>query len=319
MTEWRRLGLPFNRAAVVVAVSGGADSVSLLLALEDLKKRNKLELDLIVAHFDHGLRGEASTADAEFVGTLAERLGFKFELGRERVARSGNLEENARRARYGFLEKAARRAGAGIVLTAHTINDQAETFLMNLIRGSGPEGLMAMPAIRPLGKGDARLARPLLGWARREDTEEYCSAREIEPRRDAMNEDEAFTRVRIRRAVLPLLREINPKIVETLARTAVLMAETEGGNASGSGEDDLLLKRLAGLDDGKLNTALRGWIKRRRGNLRALELKHIEGVARLARSRKSGRTAELPGGGRVIKRSGRLVFEPNAANKEENK
>src|SRR5690606_23491780 len=124
LTEWRRLALPFEGETVVVAVSGGADSVALLLALVELAERKKVVNEMVVAHFDHGLRGGASKADAEFVRGLAGDRCLKFVGGKGNVAAKGNLEQNARRARYAFLEKTAVEAKAFAVVTGHTINDQ---------------------------------------------------------------------------------------------------------------------------------------------------------------------------------------------------
>ncbi len=314
LTEWRRLGLPFEGERAVVAVSGGADSVSLLLVLNELLRRRKITNEVVVAHFDHGLRGEESLADAEFVRELAGSLGYEFELGRGRVARKGNLEQNARLARYAFLSKTAERHEAFAVLTAHTLNDQAETFLLNLIRGSGPEGLAAMRPIRPLEGTEAKLVRPMLRWARREETEEFCLARGVNFRTDAMNRDPRFTRVRIRTELLPILKTFNPKIVEQIARTASLMPAAEGESATAaSGENDasaLKLALLRKMDGPGLRNTLRQWIKANRGSLRGITLKHIDGIERLVRSEKCGKMAELPAGTSVRKRSGKLFYEP---------
>lgn len=249
LTEWRRLCLPFAAETCVVAVSGGADSVGLLLALHELKKLKKLNLRLVVAHFNHNLRGGESDADESFVKTLASRFDFELALGSDEISNeSGNLEQNARESRYRFLSEVAENLDADVVLTAHTLNDQAETFLFNLIRGSGLEGLGGMKSVRSLGsqvsnlkseenvlideeskiqnpKSKIHLVRPLLNWARREDTENFCRLNEIEFRYDSMNEDLKFNRVRIRRVLLPLLKDFNPKIVETLAQTARLLRE----------------------------------------------------------------------------------------------
>ena len=314
LTEWRRLGLPFTGERAVAAVSGGADSVSLLLVLAELMRRRKITNEVVVAHFDHGLRGKESNADAEFVRELAGSLGYQFELGRGRVAKKGNLEQNARLARYAFLAKTAERHKAFAVLTAHTLNDQAETFLLNLIRGSGPGGLAAMRPIRPLEGTEANLVRPMLRWAKREETEDFCLARGVNFRSDAMNRDSRFTRVRIRTELLPLLKTFNPKIVEQIARTASLMpaAESESANAA-AGENDaseLRLALLRKMDGPGLRNTLRQWIKANRGSLRGITHKHIEGVERLVRSEKSGKTAELPSGAAVSRRAGRLIYEP---------
>jgi tRNA(Ile)-lysidine synthase TilS/MesJ len=122
-----------------------------------------------------------------------------------------------------------------------------------------------------------------------------------------MNENERFTRVRIRKTVIPILAEINPNIVQTLAQTAELMG-LHAGETSGANEDELVLKDLRELSKGELYRWLRGWLGRKRGNLRGIQLKHIEAVEHLISSRKSGKTVEIPGGGRVVKHRGRLMF-----------
>jgi tRNA(Ile)-lysidine synthase len=310
ITEWRRLKLPVADETIVVAVSGGPDSMSLLLAIYHLVTRQKLELKIIVAHFNHRLRGDESDADERFTAESAKQLGFEFVSRSANVRSRGNLEQNARDARYEFLASVAHRAGAFAVLTAHTQNDQAETFLMNLIRGSGPDGLAGISGVRQLD-GPVLLVRPLLSWARREDTERFCREHDIACRTDRMNDDEAFTRVRLRKTVIPLLAELNPKIVETLARTSDLLrqiiAETED-RSDVTGDDTLRLAALKTLSKAELYSQLRGWLRMRRGNLRSLQLKHIEAIERLILSRKSGKTVELPGGGTVVKQGGSLVF-----------
>src|SRR5690606_9179919 len=177
--------------------------------------RKKIVNDLIVAHFDHGLRGGASKADAEFVRGLAGERGLKFVDGKGNVAAKGNLEENARRAGDAVLEKTAAAAEAFAVVTGHTMNDQAETFLFNLVRGSGAAGLAAMPPVRALAVGcETLLVRPILRWAHRANTEDMCREMKVEPRKDAMNEDPTFCSVRIRKEVLPLRAEVNRKVVD---------------------------------------------------------------------------------------------------------
>jgi len=315
ITEWRKLGLPFRGEGIVVAVSGGADSMSLLLAIQDLTIRKKLELRVTVAHFNHKLRGRESNGDEKFVIETAVSMGLEVIAASSKIKAKGNLEQNARDARYKFLAEAARDSGAKFVITGHTLNDQAETFLMNLIRGSGVDGLRGMKAVRDLN-AEVKLVRPLLSWARRDDTEGFCREQGTSYRSDRMNEDEGFTRVRIRKTVLPLLSELNPKVIEALARTSTLIEESANNravypdsNQSGKNPTASLelraLKRLAKPD---LYNHLRVWIKEMRGNLRSLELKHIEAVERLIFSRKSGKTVELPGNGVVIKQGGRLTF-----------
>ena len=305
LTEWRRLGLP-GEGVLVLAVSGGGDSVAMLLAFAELKRRKKLKHELVAAHFDHGLRGEESRADAKFVERLADELAIDRIVEKGKVARRGNLEQNARLARYEFLQRAARQKNAFGVATAHTVNDQAETLLMNLIRGAGPDGLAAMPPVREMAGGQL-LVRPLLRWAMREETEAFCREMGVSPREDAMNEDLSFTRVKIRKQVIPLLIEINPRAVEALANTAALTVAHVPKQAEG--EESLRVAELSTWTDDQVRNEIREWLRARRGNLRGLTLKHIEGVVRLVKSRKSGRVAELPRGERVTKRGGRLVYD----------
>jgi len=306
---------------VVAAVSGGADSVSLLLALDDLIKLGKLKIRLVAAHFNHGLRDGESDADQEFVRQLAIKRGIELAIGRGVIPSEGNLEQNARHHRYAFLAEVAGDVHAFAVLTGHTVNDQAETFLMNLIRGSGPDGLAAMPVARPLNRGaedsDAAvsLVRPLLTWAIRKQTEGFCRDSGVEPRYDTMNEDTAFKRVRIRKVLLPLLEEMNPNIISSLAATAGLMAHVSAPAKSveptAPSKPSLEIRSLRKLTEPEIFAHVRGWLGEMRGTTRQLQLKHIEAVVRLAFSTKSGKTAELPGGGRVRRSGGKLTFEKN--------
>lgn len=333
ITEWRRLELPVENATVIVAVSGGADSVSLLLGLNALKKASKLNINIVAAHLNHQLRGVESDVDEQFVKHLTTELGIGLDLHREKIKTDGNLEQNARDARYKFLAESAKNLNAFAVLTGHTMNDQAETFLLNLIRGSGPEGLSGMSVIRPLeeekgrrGDGDIDrekpspflpfssspllLIRPLLTWAKRVDTEGYCHELGIEYRYDTMNEDTAFKRVQIRKILLPLLEDMNPKIVETLAQTAALMQNHTAEENQLPSLDELTLSELKTLSKPELYKTLRSWLRQHRGTTRALQMKHIQAIERLVFSDKSGKTAELPGG-KVVKTGGKLSYKEN--------
>jgi tRNA(Ile)-lysidine synthase len=191
------------------------------------------------------------------------------------------------------------------------MNDQAETVLMNIIRGSGYNGLSGVHTVRPIEKGSKTLlVRPLLSWAKRVDTEAFCGEKDLVFRHDKMNDDLHFTRVKVRKQVLPLLAEINPKIIESLARFADL-SSTGSYNEVSLDSQFLELKNLNELRQIDLNSRVRAWIIHNRGHSRGLHLKHIEAVTRLAKSRKSGRLVELPGGDAVEKSGGRLKFRHN--------
>jgi tRNA(Ile)-lysidine synthase len=329
LRSWRSLDLPRN-ARVIVAVSGGADSTALLLALDELQKAKKLSLALTVAHLDHSLRS-VSAEDAQWVENLAGKLGHDFVKRRvnvkKRAIRGGdNLEQAARRARYEFLKKTAKEKSSLLAVTAHTLDDQAETVLLRLLRGSAAEGLSGINPVRPIdAKSSIQLARPLLSWARRHDAEHYCQLRQVEFRSDAMNQDIKYARVKVRKQLLPLMYSFNNKIVEALSRTASLLREDAGAL---SAEATKLLS-LAGPEleekSGKptrLNVrvlaralpavrrrALRQWISQGRGNLRGLEMVHLLAVDRLIEGNRGGRTAELPDGAKVVRKQGWLELD----------
>ncbi|MCY3905298.1 MAG: tRNA lysidine(34) synthetase TilS [Caldilineaceae bacterium] len=219
-------------ATVVVGVSGGADSVTLLHLLAGL--REAWSIDLVAAHLDHGLRVESGD-DAAFVAEISQDWEVPLEsaaLPRGALAGGGNLEAAARRARYRFLAEiaAGRRADGKTVevAVAHTANDQAETVLMNLIRGSGLDGLAGMRAARPLFVDDrpvpgVQLVRPLLG-ATRDEILQYLARHRLPWREDPSNRDRSLVRNRLRHEILPQLEAINPRVVASLCRTATLLA-----------------------------------------------------------------------------------------------
>ncbi len=322
---------------MVVAVSGGADSTALLLGLDDLVTTKKIDLRIIVAHLDHGLRKE-SAADARWVKAMSSSLrckplivSAKANLKKSKAAGegpTGNLEQAARKARYEFLEKTAKKNKARLILTAHTLDDQAETILMRLVRGSSAEGLSGILTVRPLAaNSEIQLIRPLVSWAHRADTEEYCDRNAVVFRNDKMNHDEAFSRVKIRKQLLPLLKTFNPRVVEALSRTAALLTEDAEALAAaansvlasaaarnGRGYDDedetnrgsLSVKILMQAPSAVRRRALREWILCARGDLRRVEMVHLLAVEALLSGDRGGRVAELPGGMKVVRKRGWL-------------
>ena len=208
----------------VVAVSGGGDSVGLLRLLHQLGPSAGLRLS--VAHLDHGVRGEAAREDAAFVAGLAASLGLPFDLGRWQPSRPGHFESDARRARYDWLAEVARSRGAGVVAVGHTRDDQAETILHRILRGTGPRraGRHARDAGRLAEDPEIELVRPLLDVSR-EQIRDYLQALGQPCREDASNADITRTRARIRHDLLPkLAAEYNPKVAEALVRLGELAA-----------------------------------------------------------------------------------------------
>jgi tRNA(Ile)-lysidine synthase len=220
-----RHGLFGAGARIGVAVSGGADSVALLLLLDGLAAASGWQLTVL--HYDHAWRAE-SGADAAFVAALARRLGWPLRGARARAPLPmADREQQARRARYAFFE----RAGAELdwVATAHTADDQAETVLLRLLRGAGPAGLAGILPRRALAPGSrVRLARPLL-WARREALRAWLGRREQPWREDRTNQDLHPRRNRVRHEFLPpLAAAFNPGLVRGLCDLAeILRAEEE--------------------------------------------------------------------------------------------
>jgi tRNA(Ile)-lysidine synthase len=210
--------------SVLVAVSGGADSVCLLDLFRRLRESSSFSL--AVAHLNHALRGPESDRDEEFVGELALRHGLPFHAQKlspgELAEAPDGLEAAGRRARYAFLEKAARSMGAQRVALGHTRDDQAETFLMRLLRGAGTRGLSG---IYPVVEG--RFIRPLLDAGRR-DVEAYLRERSLAWREDSTNADLSRTRNRIRARLVPMLREdFNTEIGSALARATEILREDD--------------------------------------------------------------------------------------------
>jgi tRNA(Ile)-lysidine synthase len=204
-------------ASLLVAVSGGPDSMALLDVVGKLGP--ELGLTVLAHGIDHGLRDGAG-AELDLAARLAERLGVPFGRTRVRVARGGNVQARARTARYAALADAATRAGATAIATAHHADDRAETFLIRLLRGAGPRGLAVLPPRSPLPLNETlELVRPLLA-ARRADVLAHLDRQGIAFATDPSNADPRFVRTRVRRDLLPLMQALDPKIVEHLSTLA---------------------------------------------------------------------------------------------------
>lgn len=280
---------------VVVACSGGPDSVALLALACDAG------LAPVALHVDHGLRPEHD-ADAELVRQLATDLDAPFALVRVGIEPGGNLEARARDARYAALRRARVDADASVVLLGHTQDDQAETVVLNLLRGSAGSGLAGMAQQRD------EFVRPLLGM-RRAETHAICAALGVRVVHDAMNDDPAFRRVVVRRDVMPLLSEVAGRdLVPVLARQADILREESRflddlAVAAWPGSSGASARALRELPPVLAQRAVRSWLgpppPSRTEVTRVLDV--ARGVAR---------ATELAGGRTVRRAGGQLLVEP---------
>ena len=303
----RRLGL--GGQGVLVAVSGGLDSVALAHALHGLAEREGLALS--IGHVNHGLRGGESEADQAAVEALGARLGLRVEVaraepGRLREGRSSRdrptLQEAARTLRYQALAELAERCGADHVATAHNADDQAETVLLRLLRGTGPDGLGGIPERSP----DGRIVRPLLGVSR-EAIERFGRERGLEWREDRSNSRLVYARNRLRLRWLPgLARDFNPRLLRAIGSLAEaqrqdaawIAALVEREAASRFSREGAWL-RIDAKDWSALPEALARRLARsalqRCGAARHVTRVHLERMQRFLRGARTGSAIELPG------------------------
>lgn len=281
-------------APVVVGCSGGADSVALLALTVDAG------LQPIAVHVDHGLR-PGSARDRDVVAQVAARLGARFDGRVVDIAPGSNLEERAREARYSALESARAHHAGTAVLVAHTTDDQAETVLLNVLRGAASTGLAGMRAQR------GHLIRPLLGF-RRAETAALCAAMDLPVLRDPMNDDETFRRVAVRRRVLPVLEGVAGRdLVPVLARQAELLREEsnyldELAGAAWPHHDDASARSLAALPPVLARRAVRLW-------LGSPPPSQADVTRVLAVATGDHRSTQLSGGRTVRRVAGRLCVE----------
>ena len=294
-----------------VAVSGGPDSMALFDALMSL--REELNLTLHGAHLDHGLRGQASSDDGRFVRELFVGAGIDATVEEADVAvyqRTNrlSLEEAARDVRYAFLAKVANQQGAAAVAVGHTSDDQAESILMHLVRGTGLTGLRGMQTLtqRVSGNANLKIVRPILEVSRA-DTVAYCSAMDLEPRHDVTNEITDMTRNRIRAELLPMLESYNPSVKQALIRLSKnasvdldfisrqvdavwdLVCKTDAGSLR------INLEAYRELHPSLQQHLFRRAILHLKGDLADVEQKHLEAMAVLAQG-SAGKGLDLPGG-----------------------
>jgi tRNA(Ile)-lysidine synthase len=318
------------RDKLVVAVSGGADSVCLLHIL--VRHRVELGVELHVAHLNHQLRGAESDDDAAYVLELAEKLGVPATVECRDVSlyhrhKGGSPEEASREVRYRFLAEVVVKVGACGVAVGHTRDDHVETILLHLLRGSGTTGLSGLRPCSVLNSGERgamlEVVRPLLGITR-EETLGYCRRRRLSPRSDSSNKSRTFLRNRVRLELLPLLRSYNASFDEALLR----LAEITGDDTAFIEQETSFqwpdLARAEGdvlhLDTYKMRVLpraiqrhiFRKAVKQLRGDLKDIESSHIE-VMMESLLKPAGKIFCLPDGLTLSIEYGRLVLAPSRA------
>ena len=293
---------------VVLGVSGGADSIAMLYALNELIDYG---LELIVAHLNHGIREEEAKRDSDFVKETAKSLGLTFVYGevdtlkfKEESALS--LEDAARTLRYKFFNQVLNKHYATKIATAHTMDDQAETVLMRLLRGSGSKGLSGIPPV------SNSIVRPLIDTSRSE-VEEYLRSKKVEWVEDTTNESKEFLRNRVRHDLLVELESYNPQIKETLSRTAdILRAEEEFiskealkhfGDIFSPNKSELIgdLKHYRNIDKSLRFSLLRLAIEKITGSLKNISSIHIVSADDFLLSDAASGEVELPQGTVMVK------------------
>jgi tRNA(Ile)-lysidine synthase len=291
---------------ILIGVSGGPDSLTLLFVLNGLKKEFNLKLH--IAHLDHMLR-KNSAKDREFVERLAAKLklpitGAKINL--KAVAKSGSLEEICRNARLGFLFNVAKKIKADKIALGHNLDDQAETVLMRILRGTGLYGLAAISPKRNIA--GFQVIRPLIE-VKREDIEKYLKRKGIKPRIDTSNVEDIFFRNKLRNNLLPVLEKgYNRNIKEVLSNLAKLSADDydyllkEAGRIAQRMGKKINLARFLKLHPAMQRLVLRLKIQGLTGDTRRLEFRHIEEIEDLLRNRPANSIVDLPKGLAVVKR-----------------
>jgi len=304
------------RDTVLVAISGGADSTALLHALVELRKGRRFRVR--ACHVHHGLRGDEADEDAKHAAALALSLKVPFSQHRANVRafardQGMSVEAAARAVRYQLLEREASSLRASRIATGHTADDQAETVLLNLLRGSGPAGLAGIPPVR------GRVIRPLLDVTRAE-VEAYCTAHDLQYRLDRSNLDTTFRRNRIRHEILPALREVQPRVDACLGRLAdILRAENEymvqqtadvlrEVGAQRPGEVGVACAPFGLLPKALQRRVLRAAIAKLKGDELDIELERVDALVDLAASGRTGAVIELPGKVRAERTYGEVVL-----------
>jgi tRNA(Ile)-lysidine synthase len=305
---------------VLIAVSGGPDSIFLLQALDHLKTKLKLK-KLIVCNLDHGIRGKESREDSLFVKTITEGLNLRFihkkiDLSKKR-SKDLSTEEVAREERYKFFNDAAKKFKAGVVATGHTLDDQAETILMRIIKGASLKGVVGISPVRE--EGSLKIIRPLFELEKSE-IERYLEERGTEYRVDSTNAEGIYFRNVIRRDIIPYLEKYNPRLKRALCSLAEHLREDfEFINAAKSAIGHLARSRGASLEiklkdiviqpKALQKEIMRDALDKSGGEVKRLNFRHWKEMEQLIKHKRTGSSIDLPGDIRVTRTVAALVFK----------
>jgi tRNA(Ile)-lysidine synthase len=309
----------------IVCVSGGPDSVCLLHILHELKEA--LEIGLVVAHYDHGLREKEDEVETQFVRRLASAMGLSFETEKASplpLEGTSSMEERARNARYAFFEKLKSKLAAKKIAVGHNLNDQAETVLMRLLRGSGPSGLAGIPPTR-----DNTIIRPLIE-IKRDEIESYLKARDLSYVIDSSNLQTDYLRNKIRLELLPQLLEYQPRLIDHFGQLAhILRGENKfledhaedwvvrEADQKPDGDIVIPVHSFIELSEPVRNRVTRHVLKKIGKNLRRIDRGHIESVTMLAKGTNPQGILNLPRGITVKRVYDQLAFTAGDKEKPE--
>ena len=304
---------------VLVAVSGGADSVSLLKALLDIRK--SLGIEIMAANMDHGLRGKESEKDSAFVKALAGSMGLVCAHKKVNCKTGGkkgiSTEECAREKRYTFLREAAVKYDYNVIATGHTMDDQAETVLMRMIYGASSAGLSGIPPVRQ--DNGFRIIRPLIRTERK-NVLGFLRQTGLEHVEDSTNTDMKFLRNRLRHEMLPYLEEYNPKIKRTLVNLADTLREDLGFLneekkkvlAKCPGGGDLVRIKIAEMilyPKTLRKEIFKELFRKSGGNIKKLTYRHWMDMDYFLKTAAKNKSLDMPGKVRVVKIGNDIVFE----------
>lgn len=307
---------------VLVAVSGGPDSVFLLQALNFLKPKLVLK-KIVVCNLDHGIRGKESECDSSFVGKIAEDLNLGFIHKKINLAKKKqkglSTEEAAREERYRFFEEAAATANANVIATGHTLDDQAETILMRVIKGASLKGIVGISPVR--NDGTLRIIRPLFELEKKE-IEKYLDERGIEYRIDSSNKEPVYFRNVVRKHILPYLEKYNPRLKRALFSLAEHLREDfefikeAKQNAVRKtqyakrklGILEIRLKDIIVQPKALQKEILRDCLEEVGGEVKRLNFRHWKELEQLVTHKRKGASLDLPGDIRITRTDATLRF-----------